>query len=653
MTVAVSQPIITNHALVQQAVDALRKAASIKQDEATLLAEERSAWRPNSWLIQRCWEMLVDAGAGEEALTVAAMAQARHPLAPLHALRRIAQQIEQRPHLALLVRRELTRQSTRLFTANPDGGDFERLLLIAASAAQLGDLPLACTCLEHLDQLSKPWDRVMVRAELRALLAESVAQIGVHPLTVALVEGAVRRFDDAGAQFVHLTAAQLLQRAEPMPQRCQRLLERALATFRFAALTSLHSRRLATITFGQAGLVPEVIDQLTTIANIQDARRETGFSAHKEDPLLLRQVKRPAANAEVDFQVYTLQQAVKAMPLRALTREERITLAEQLAVSGVRSDGWTAAGAAATLIELGALKYAVDVVKQIAPNDPTRSEGMLALVRGLLTVGEPQMAEEQAKLALGWARTQRSRNPERAITWGLAQIYLEHGQPDRALQLLDLWREPTGWRQRLQTVWGKRLDDDTLRLQGLRLRSLLQRGPGADLRAYNQEIRRLFSELRAWAPRLLEGEALVNFYLDHLFRPLLAASQLPQAWELLAELVRILNSTSGDKHANHVAEIARQLRHQYLLATVSTASPHGAPAPAHPLTGKTAPPPPELSEPLRQFLTTLWQTSAQRGSWQVVHSLEGSLPLLLTLEGPLALVALASAVAGGEGRGAR
>jgi hypothetical protein len=267
---------------------------------------------------------------------------------------------------------------------------------------------------------------------------------------------------------------------------------------------------------------------------------------------------------------------------------------------------------------------------------------MLALVRGLLAVGEPQLAEEQAKSALSWARSQQSRNPERAITWGLAQIYLEYGQPDRALQLLDLWREPTGWRQRWQSVLGKRLDDDTLRLRGLRLRSLLQRGGPhreGDLRLYSQEVRRLLAELRTWAPRLLEGEALVNFYLDNLFRPLLVAGKLGQAWDLLAELVQVLNRTGGDKHANHVREVARQLRHQLLLATVATASSNGD----HPAAEPSAIPP-ELSEPLRKFLINLWQTSAQRGPWQIVHSLEGSLPLLLALEGPLALVALARAV---------
>jgi hypothetical protein len=318
--------------------------------------------------------------------------------------------------------------------------------------------------------------------------------------------------------------------------------------------------------------VDEVLSQLAFIANVQDARRETGHSAYKDDSLLLRQVKRPAANTDVDFQVYTLQQTINAMPIRRLPREKRIALADQLAWLGVRSDGWTAAGAAVTLIELGALKYAVEVVDQVAPNDPTRGEGMLELVRGLLAVDEPAMAEEQAQRALAWARARADRNPERAVTWGLADIYLEHGRPDQALRWLAQWREPAGLRlwSRLESLWGKQLDDDTLRLHGLRLRALLQRdgvqGDAAALRTYTKEVQSLVSELREWAPRLLEGEALINFLADNLLRPLLTAGKHNQAWSILPELVKTLSTTSGNKHVTHVAAIATLLAQQLRLA---------------------------------------------------------------------------------------
>jgi hypothetical protein len=315
----------------------------------------------------------------------------------------------------------------------------------------------------------------------------------------------------------------------------------------------------------------------------------------------------------------------------------------------MRSDGWTAAGAAATLIELGALKYAVDVVNKIAPHDPTRSEGMLSLVRGLLAVDEAQLAYEQARHALGWARAQHGRNPERAITWGLAQIYLDHGEPDKTLQLLDLWRTPVGWRYRLQMLLGKGFDDDTLRLRALRWRALLQRGgvhgSATELRAYSQELRTLFTELRTWATRLLEGEALVNFYIDGLFQPLLAAGKREQAWELLPDLIKLINTTTGDKHAAHVATVARLLLHQVRLTTAhQPARLSNAPVSATAGDNSSATAPSEVHETIVTFLVNLWQSSAQRGAWQVVHSLEGTLPLLITLAGPQTLVTIAHAV---------
>jgi hypothetical protein len=43
-------------------------------------------------------------------------------------------------------------------------------------------------------------------------------------------------------------------------------------------------------------------------------------------------------------------------------------------------------------------------------------------------------------------------------------------------------------------------------------------------------------------------------------------------------------------------------------------------------------------------LADLWKADARRGAWQAVHGLEGSLPLVLALEGPATLVSLARTV---------
>jgi hypothetical protein len=641
-------PAVKPSTLTQQAIDALKTAATV---QPIALVEERSVWQPGSWLIHRAWEALADAGAGEAALAVAALAQQRHPLAPVQALQRIARQVTQHPLLRVLVNDELERLSRSLFRPITPGEAAqmgEQLLQVATAAALVGNLELACACLERIDQFDKPWNRIFARTELRNLLAESFIHIGPHPLTLALLSNAIRRFDDAGAQFLHQIALLVLALGDAAPRRSKRLLHFCVETFRYATLTSLNGRRLAATTLGQAGLVDEVLSQMAFIANVQDARRETGLSPYKEDPLLVRQVKRPAANADVDFQVYTLQQAINAMPLRQLPREQRIALADQLAFLGMRSDGWTAAGAASTLIELGALKYAVDVVNKIAPNDPTRSEGMLSLVRGLLAVDEGGLAAEQAQRALAWARARPDRNPERAITWGLAEIYLEHGEPQTALRWLDQWREPTGLRHRLGSLWRNAVDDDTLRLHSLRLRALLQRGgvhgDAAALRAYNKEVRALFDELRSWAPRLLEGEALVNFLVDSLLRPLLLVGRRSQAWTLLPDLVATLKTTSGNKHAAQVAEVAALFAQQVRLAAAPGRLPippvnGDTPSPAEP----TEAPDQELHQTIERFLPQLWQADAQRGAWQIVHSLEGSIPLILALEGPTTLVAIAHA----------
>jgi tetratricopeptide (TPR) repeat protein len=231
-----------------------------------------------------------------------------------------------------------------------------------------------------------------------------------------------------------------------------RLLTVGVDTFRHATLTSLHARRLTAIALAQAGAIDEVLEQLTAIANIQAARRESGLSLRKGDQNLLRQVKRPTADADIDFQVYTMQEAVRAMPVRQMSREARIELANRLAALGTQSDGWTAAGAAATLIELGAVKFAVDVVESIPAKDPTKAEGYIGLVRGLLAVDEPALAEEQIEKGLAWAHAYPGRNPERALIWGLAQLYLERNQPDRALAILDAWREPTGFWQSVRGI---------------------------------------------------------------------------------------------------------------------------------------------------------------------------------------------------------
>jgi hypothetical protein len=48
---------------------------------------------------------------------------------------------------------------------------------------------------------------------------------------------------------------------------------------------------------------------------------------------------------------------------------------------------------------------------------------------------------------------------------------------------------------------------------------------------------------------------------------------------------------------------------------------------------------------LESFLLGVWQADSQRSLWQTVHGIEGTLPLLIALDGPEAIVALAKGIA--------
>jgi hypothetical protein len=248
-------------------------------------------------------------------------------------------------------------------------------------------------------------------------------------------------------------------------------------------------------------------------------------------------------------------------------------------------------------------------------------------------LGETTLAAEQAQRALEWAASLEARNPERALIWGLAELYLQHQKPQIALQFLDRWREPTGWRQQVRNLWRETIDDDGLRNRRLRLHALLQletqqtqptdaTGTAAETSSparatttpadHNptKEIPALLRTLRRAALQLLEGEALIHFYIDGLLRPLLAAGRQTEAWALLPDLRAALLRTSGNKHTVRVGEVTQLLGDQQ-------------------------------SPQIDGFLRDLWRESAPRGLWQTVHSIEGALPLILAQEGPNALVALA------------
>ncbi|MFZ1770017.1 MAG: hypothetical protein WAU00_12515, partial [Caldilinea sp.] len=190
--------------LVQHALEFLL-AAQTQQDQVQL--EDRAVYRPDSWLIQKCWEALADAGAGAETLSVASMVAQRQPLTWVQALHRLSRQIDRKLGLADLVGQELHRYQPQLLTANSSRDDVvarDRLVFAAAAAATIGDDQQALTLLERLDQFTEPWERPIVTPEQRLLLADICVRVGLHPLSSAVISNALRRYSDAGAQFVLL-----------------------------------------------------------------------------------------------------------------------------------------------------------------------------------------------------------------------------------------------------------------------------------------------------------------------------------------------------------------------------------------------------------------------------------------------------------------
>lgn len=660
--------------LVNEALAALQTASQVALDEEMQLVGERSSWQPESWLRQRCWETLADAAFASEAFTVADQLTERLPFTRLQALYRLSHQLSSRPALEPLLQHELQQWHYRFFHTHPEeANQIEPLLLLATSAALTGNASMAATCLERLDHVPKGWERVVARPESRDQLALCLIHIGPHPLTNDLINVAIRRFDDTGTQLLFALTTKLTEELsrEELPdsdspdhlfdvRKAERLMAHCLETVQFATITSLQSRRVAAMIWAQAGQVDQVLAQVTVIENVQAAQRETGYSVEKEDLTVLRQVKRTNANSDVDFLAYTLRNAVDIMPLQRLSREERIALADRLALLGIRSDGWTAASVTATLVRLGALRYAIEVTDHISPRDPSRSEGWLMLVRSLMAAGETAMATEQAERALTWAMSLEERNPERALLWGLAEIYLHHHQPQAALQFLDRWREPTGWRQHWRKWLGEQVDDDELRNRRLRFQALLQSTQLAKIveskaadrsdeetttasptmkqnsmvqdnarqdtagQDTTKEIATHLRMLRRVAPRLLDGEALIQFYMDGLLRPLLHAGDAQSAWSLLPDVRMALLATGGNRHAVRVSEVTNLLGDHLLAAATATSQPDAT-----------------ARNILESFLRDLWRESADRGVWQTVHAIEGTLPTLLQLEGPHALVTIA------------
>ena len=162
--------------LADAAVNALTAAAQAQSPDSGVV-DERAVFRPDTWLLQCCWQNLADAGEFVQALRVARLAAPRQPLAPIHCLHRLSKQIDQHWGLANAVAAELAGMAPVLFgppSGAASGVEAERLLNAAATAANIGERQLAFACLERLDQLLKPWDSILAHPDQRGMLAATI-----------------------------------------------------------------------------------------------------------------------------------------------------------------------------------------------------------------------------------------------------------------------------------------------------------------------------------------------------------------------------------------------------------------------------------------------------------------------------------------------
>lgn len=623
--------------LASAAIDALRMAITVRDQEGVAV-EERSVWQPDTWLLQRCWEALADHGYAREALSIANLASERNFLAPLQTLARLSRLVPLQNDLADYIDRylqELVKELSRTLSSSTVDNrknalaSNEGLLAAASAASRIGNLSLSLAFLERLDQLPKGWEQLITNPEQRQGLGEAIAKHSPHPLFTALLSSVLRRFGDAGALFLNEVAHHIPPRipstvripALGRTHKTNTLLDACVDAFRYGMLATPQSQRLAIATYGRAGLIPELLQQSDTLANILEARRQSALD-RQTDQHLVRQVKRPTANADADFQVYALTEALHSMDIHQLEREQRVTLASRLASMARRSDGWTAASAAQTLVELGALKFATETIERIAPNDPTRVEAVISLVRALLEVNESDLAMEQVEKSLDWAEnSEQGRLRKQALIRGLGEVYLNKNQPATTWRLLERANPPETGLRRLRSLFGERWTDDTLRNEALRLRALLH-PDGAQLSSEPRAVTNLLTKLQSWGQQLLEGEALISFYLDSLFRPLLEAGLISQVLRLLPDVSQALLTSTGEKHTSRVKTLCILLAEQALpMALISDAT--------------------DAKSRMADFLQTLWKNDARRSLWQTVHGIEGSFPLLLALEGAGAVVAIA------------
>ncbi len=601
-----SQPAST---LGHQAIQALQRALSSLQASPRLLKEERSIRQPDSWLVERCWRMLARTGRAESALVLATLAVSRQPLAVSRALLALAAAGAQHRDVRQFVHKRLVQHTQLLLQTPADTVETysEHLILASATAAYLRQPALIFSCLERLDQISDTWSAILDSPDLRPHLAIAVAAAPLHPLTAQLIATCLPRFELAGAQFLtELTAHCVTTSGEVRPER-RDTMELCLTSVQTYQPADVTIRRYTTTVLARAGECQAVLDAMTIMDNIIEAQRENTLPARDVDDNILRHVVRTGANTDIDFQVFTLQEALRALPTSRRGDHAVQSLADSLIRLAGRSDGWTAAGATAVLMELGWPTAASDMVEQIPLADPARSDAICVIVQGCLERLEPAQADAQVRRSWPWINQLPDEHIKRLTIRRLAEAYIQAGYTQQGMALLAR-RSRSGWRQRLFRSAPKEPEEWRLSETWLQLLCQLKTSPDQATAAEKALMRRVTTR----APILLEGEALASFYL-RVLPPLLACERWTYLTDLLPGLQKALLRIKGMKHAvrtrdctHYLIQALAQIHHEQKLW---------------------------LTRILQQWAVELWTQSAQEGIWQAVYSIDGCLELMQALEG--------------------
>ncbi len=602
--------------LGHQAIQALQHALSSLQASPRLLKEERNIRQPDSWLAERCWHMLASTGHADSALVLATLIAPRQPLAVPRALLVLAASSRERRNVLQFVRKRLEQHIFLLIQATPEEVDAysEHLLLAGTTAAHLHSTALIFTCLERLDQIPGTWEAIMHSPDLRPHLAITVAASPLHPLTAHLITTCLSRFELAGAQFLAELAAHCVMEEGEIKPGCRPTMELCLTAVQDYVPADVTIRRYTATVLARTGECQAVLDTMDIMHNIMEAQRENALPVRDADDNLLRHVVRTGANTDVDFLVFTLQEALRALPVARHTDAAVRQMADRLVHLASRSDGWTAAGATAALIETGWLAEASAMVDKIPPEDTARSDAICVIVQGCLERKEPAQADAQVRKSWPWINQLQDENVKRQTIRRLAEAYVQAGYPQQGMALLARRSNP-GFLQRLFRSTPKEPEEWHLNETWLEL--LCQLRAPQDKTAVSEKA--LMRRLVARAPVLLEGEALASFYL-RILPNLLEAERWTYITDMLPGLQQALLQIKGMRHAVRTRECLR-----YLVQSLERI-PH-----EHRLW---------LTQILQQWMVEFWTQTAQAGIWQTVYSIDGCLALVQALEGAQPILAI-------------